>query len=480
VVVIKKIKDMRATDVFNHKDGYRAGYAEFYTKIENMGRTATFYLYQLNKPEEHKLLEQDARKHYLTLLSCFIEDYYCFLEKDKELGIEPKAEAPLHLFTELSRMHFVASYTELHEQREHLLKHATDDKEIPITILTICPSLCAHEFWHDPLQNTPIMKFTQSQVIQFLIWLTTAITYMPIEEEAVEELRKLVQTLFTRNSVFLCQTCTADTLNVPEYRAEQSVKNQYSVNRAYIKFCSIYFNQLLRRLYYFDRLTGIVQPLPDDTHADVIAHWIKTTVCPVLGVEGFEDCYAHACEQVFTFAGDVEWFQYKYPERPSVHGPVLDCVRPALFRQYTGLSRVSLEPVLSAVYQSDIQGACSRRFILLAVDQYMRTCFGAHWYNATVVENTAIEKSQIQLIKTPCPCLIDILGHGYWVYTKNTRVYPTTHIYHSLSVWLQQLKEDYNCKLFHLSLSEIVDEVEHLIDSRDNSSAPAYQKLRKL
>jgi hypothetical protein len=296
--------------------------------------------------------------------------------------------------------------------------------------------------------------YSQNDIFDTVLFLTERIDELTCDEETIEEFRTFVYALYTRNGALFCEATTADTLDMPNMRTPTTVKHLFVPNQDYMMFCTIYFNHLLRRLYYYDKLKenmGSVE-LPSGS-VQRCKEWVKTSVLDSLGTEGFEDAYSSACEQCYHFPGDTQWFQYRYPARQPVTGPVLDCIRPVFAKRYFSDDRVTKDPILAAVDRCDHQGQCSRVFVLVALDQYMKTHYNASWRDAVVIDNEGIELSQFKLVKANAPCLLQLLSR-YWVYDQ-ARIYPCDNIYSAITTWMYILREKYNAALFGVSLATL-------------------------
>jgi len=426
-------------------DDHRRGHLLMYQKLRQVA-AKLYILLQSDHLQQRDLNEmQRFHDNYLT---CFVQDYP-IISTHYRLGTKGGSLA-MHIFMELSRAHWLLSYKKLADEKHTILNSAAVLDNVPMQLFSL--SNCASEFWQST-DKLSIFKYGQREVIDALLMMTRRINEMPFQEDTLDDFRKLVHILYTRNSVFCCQTCSLAALNVEEMRDELP-DGQYVANRDYINLCSIYFNCLFRRLYYFDKLSDNIEVvvLPDDS-AECIEHWVEADICHSLGTEGIEDTYAMACDRSFDFPGDEEWFKYKYPARPSEKGPILDCIRPVQAKMYFSAGMITKDPILAAAhgFRADHQGVSARLFVLMAVDQWFRSVYGAQWLNAVLINNSDIEISDVKLRKCKFPCLLQVLT-GFWVYSRG-KIYPTNNIYQTVYMWFYILQRDYSGKLLQIDLS---------------------------
>jgi hypothetical protein len=302
-----------------------------------------------------------------------------------------------------------------------------------------------------------------------LLLLTRRIVEMPFEQTAIMDFRQILLSLYTRNCVFFCQTCSSAALNVEDMRVLHP-NGEFMFNRDYAMFCTIYFNQLFRRIHYYDTLKSKIFRVTTRNTED-IQDWVKYDICEFLGVEGVEDTYAQACDGSFNFPGDEEWFKYKYVERAIERGPILNYVRPAQAQIYFSPNVISQDPILAATqgFREDREGICARMFVLMAIDQRFRSVYGLYWLNAILIKNNKIEHSRNQLLKSPFPCLVQVLC-GFWVYSRG-KIYPTNNIYETIYTWFYILRKEYNSTILKIDLTQ---QINSLLDNNSDGET-AFQ-----
>jgi len=176
-----------------------------------------------------------------------------------------------------------------------------------------------------------------------------------------------------------------------------------------------------------------------------------------IGSENFEEDYAKACEEGYSFPGDLEWFRFRFTDIPPQTGPMLDCFRKDLAKQFYTNYRVSQEVVMSAAQQSSHSGHASRIFIFNLFDQYMRIHYKIPWKDAVLITNSALSKSENEkklFSKKSAPLLVQVFSK-FWVY-YDKKVYMTDDIYEAISYWMYLLKVNCGGKLFGVDLNELI------------------------
>ena len=432
----------------------RTSSRQVYTNINNISKYLTEILNTLDN--NHNL--SDIQRFYDNYLECFVEDYHT-LGKHEAIG-NKRGSTAMHIFVELSRACFILKYRQLMKEKQMVINHVEQTDQL---LVVFSLKKCKSDFWYSD-NDKNIFVYNQDEIIDLLLLLTKRIVEMPYNQSTLSDFKRIILALFTRNSVFFCQTCSETALNVEDMRSKYS-DNEYIFNRDYAMFCTIYFNQLFRRLHYYKQIEkNINNPL--DIDCTSVKQWVRSELCDALGVEGVEDTYALACDQTYDYPGDDEWFKYKFVERAAEKGSILDCIRPAQAQLYFSPNVISLDPILNAAdgFRADQQGVMARLFVLMAVDQRFRSVYGIPWLQCVLVKNHQIEYSRIKLQKHHFPCLVQVLC-GFWVYTKG-QFYPTNNIYKTIYTWFYILRRDYNCKLLRIDLSE---QTKKLLDSPEQN-----------
>jgi hypothetical protein len=436
-------KTYSAHDITTHVRGERYMLVELHRTLNSWGKTNARVLKALPKP---LVTVNDLNVLHAKWLEQMIVDYYYFGSM-RTFGNIRTCPA-VQIFTELSRTHFILMYPHIVQENEQVAKSGeyTDDLLISFR-LELCNFMGEDSNW-----KTPVMMYTQQDVMNALLMLTEKLDQLPMA--AVDELKHVLRVLYTRNSVFLCETSTEQILNVPNMRtAENNMPN-----RDYLTFCTIYFHAIQRRIFYYehvqksDRLPAEV----DEAMVERVRLWVADVV-DSLGQEGFEDCYAKACEEAYNFPGDREWFKYRYPNLPAQTGPILDCFRKKYAERYYMDYRASKDSVLGVIDQASHSGSAARIFVLNAVDQYMKTQFSIPWRDGLVIDNNALEGNQVKLYRSKAPYLLQVFSR-HWVYDK-AAVYPCDSLYQSLAIWMYLLKYRYRSTVFGVSLDRLVKKI---------------------
>ena len=389
------------------------------------------------------------QRFYERYTAYFIEDYIV-LSKMYRQGTKCGSIA-MHIFVELSRAHWVLTYKTLYDEKQAILDNV-EFEQTPMQLFSF--SNCLSEFWRTD-DTTPIFKFGQAEIIQAVLMLTRRVNEMPYETNTMNDFRLLAHILYTRNCIFFCQTCTLSSLNM-EGMYDTIADGQYVANRNYYMLCTIYFNCLMRRLYYYDNIVKKTIDIGDCTQ---IENWIENDVCQLMGVEGIEDVYALVCDKVFEYPGDASWFYYKYPSLPQTKSKVLDCIRPEQAKLYLGANILTKDPIIAATkgFRPDRRGLSSRMFVLYAIDQWFRATYAVRWLNAVRIDNDKIEQCGDKMRLNKFPCLLQLIS-GYWVYSHGV-VYPTNNIYQTVYTWFYILRRDYDSKLLRIDLSTQINKL---------------------
>jgi len=392
----------------------------------------------------------DLKEIHAKWLTSFIVDYPVWGEM-KVFGNIRTCPA-VQMFTELSRTHFIIMYPKIRQENDTVAQNGeyTNDAFIISYRMDMC------EYLEGPWTR-PIMMYKQEDIMNALLMLTEKIDQLPMD--AIEEVKKTLEVLYTRNSVFLCESSNTDILNVEGMRTPLpgAEDDSYIIpSRHYITFCTIYFHAIQRRIFFYEQINKRYdKKIPQDV-IDRIQHWIVELV-DALGAEGFEDCHAKASEEAYNFPGDREWFKYRYPDLPAQTGAILDCFRKEYAKRYFTEYRVSKESVLGAVNQTSHMGHAARIFVLNAVDQYMKTQFNFPWRDGIVIDNDAIEGAQVQLFRNKTPYLLQVFSR-YWVYDDAT-VYPCDNLYETLAIWMYILKHRYKSTVFSISIDRLISKI---------------------
>lgn len=438
---------MDAETIFGDPRGHRIMFRDFYLKMNEWGNRNKRFLTNLSVVPA--CLDEIKRLH-AEWLDSLISDYYSVWGQMRTFG-NIRASPAVHIFTELSRSHFLIMYQQLLRENEWTVKEGRPNPE---HLISFC--MQQTEYFETTVRmedwERPIMMYTQRQVMDLLLLLTEKLDQLPYAAE--KELERILEALYTRNSVFLCETTTKEVLNV-EGMTTTAEGGCHHPNRHYLTFCTIYFHAIQRRLHHLHQIRRLELTLPEGTELRV-EKWVQE-LTEALGPEGFDDCYSKACEEAYNFPGDREWFKYRYPDQPAQTGPILDCFRKDFAKRYFTEYRITKESVLAAVNQTSHTGQCARIYVLNAVDQYMKTHLKVPWRDGLVIENGVIESSQVKLYRSQAPYFLQLFSR-YWVY-DDSAVYPCDDIYKSLGIWLYLCKTRYKSSVFGISIAPLIDRI---------------------
>lgn len=433
-----------AHEILTDPRGPRHMYLLLHRSLKNWGTNTTRLLRAL--PQKLATVH-DLEQIHAQWLKALIVDYALYGEM-KTYGNIRTCPA-VQIFTELSRTHFILMYETIVRENDIVAQTGEyDDKFLISFRMDMCDYMDGGDRW-----KRPIMMYRQQDVMDTLLMLSEKIDQLPYA--AVPEVRRVLDVLYTRNSVFLCETSTEEILNVNGMRT--SVPDLGLVpSRHYLTFCTIYFHAIQRRLFYLDNIKHGPRRNIDASVIERVRQWIVDLV-DGLGPEGFEDCYSKACEEAYNFPGDREWFRYRYPDLPAQTGAILDCFRKDHAKRYFTEYRVSKESVLGAVNQTSHTGHTARIFILNAIDQYMKTQFGVPWRDGLVIDNNALEGAQIKLFRSKAPYFLQLFSR-YWVYDRAV-IYPCDSIYESLANWLYIIKVRHHSSIFGVSVERLISKI---------------------
>lgn len=399
------------------------------------------------------------------------------LNEIKRYGEELRVNVNAAIFAEVSRIHFVLHYEQLNKEQSTLLDRKFGPLEEDHRAMTTLFSMASTKasFWTSiPLGDTlkwetPIMKYSQQEVVTLVMTLCDILNdlgsiasndiTLPYEDSAQDYL-ELVTALMTRNAVFLSQKAfPGDTLNVEDMRQEVR-EGYYSVNTDYLVWCSIYFGQLLRRIYYWENLReNLMEQKPPVTkrHIERCKKFVAK-VANQMSEDAYEDCYLGTCEESYDVPGDEEWFAYRFPSKQSARGNILYDLRPDLNKRYWKAAHVTVSTILnsSLMDQPRYYGHTSYLFVLNVMNSYFKTRNIA-WRNACVVDNGGIEMSSWKLSRPQCPIILQVFSR-YWVY-NDAEYYPTDNIYETLAMWFVLLRDEYDSCLFGTDMTDIIKQI---------------------
>ena len=368
-----------------------------------------------------------------------------------------RASVAMHIFVELMRSRFVCMYKTVALESAAILakeKPATDW----LTYSLGQTNHLGHTLVPFPDWETPIFKYTQTKIVNALLLLTEKIDQVPID--AMDEVRRVIDVLYTRCAVLFCEATTTDVLDFATFRQSTtpSLKEAgetaqlFRPNRDFLAFVTIYFNVLMRRVYYGKLMNIITLEINDE----YMKRLIEQDICGVMDDDTFEEMYAKSSDEGYVFPGDREWFLYRHPDEDPQVGTVLDiCMRYAYRQRYFTEYRISKDVVLAAVDQNTHQGHCARIFVFDVLQNYIQ---GFPWKETCVIPNDALEGSQVQLTRGYAPYMIQSFSR-YYAYFDGV-FYSAKSFYGTLAAWFYLLRKHFGGQLFEShDLKELTDYV---------------------
>ncbi len=386
----------------------------------------------IKKPEEEEREIDPAQLELLISKMTFEEDSHII-----------RHTLSADIFIELSRTHFLIMHRTIIEESDQVLQSGNvGGLKVVWWSMNNTVHLGSRSSKLDC--KLPIMSYKQSDIMNALLMLTEVIDQLPIE--ALPEVKHVLLLLYTRNSVFFCDKVPVSILD--------SMKDAEGYpTRDYMTFCATYFHVVQRRIYYAENIKRHeIGKLT--THCK---KWFEIDACNNLGSDGFEDEYNKACEEAYQFPGDLEWFTYRYPDLSVQTGPILDCFRKELAKQYCTNYRVSKEVLIASLQLASHTGQCARLFFLNTIDQYMKVQFSIPWKDGIVVKNCDLEKTSGKLLRNGAPYIVQIFSR-FWVYQKG-EVYCSDDILQVFAYWLLVVKRDYGGKVFGTDLTKLINKV---------------------
>jgi hypothetical protein len=267
-----------------------------------------------------------------------------------------------HVFFGLSRLWYCMQYEALMTQQRSLLTgKSTADEAADIVYCAAHikeRALIEHGVWPTELRATPFLSYTQSQVKATIMSITETFADLP----ACSELVRIIELLFTANSVFLCVAGSRALLDA-EYGYTDIGNDERQISRDYLCWSSVYFGQLLRRIYYL-RLIGPNKfaDRPPPAAVAQFKDWVKRAVIKMPD-DTFEDLHSKTVDECYTYPGDDLYLHYQWPDRTPARGEILAELRPNRSAQYQSESQLSKQSVMAE------DTHVTRMFIVGVLDQ---------------------------------------------------------------------------------------------------------------
>ena len=459
-----------------HRSIYKETYTELATRIRALSKYNKRLLARLSRGRPLNENRAKLQKLYNDWQATMVV-HGSLLNEAKRLNDGSRTTFNASIFGEISRLHFIIHFKQLQDEQERVLHEGrlpdVEERRDMLTLLALRDT--RSQLWMDaPLPDsidweTPIFKYSQSQVLAVVEWLCTVMhdvgslsddVYVLEHEDSALDFLQLFRVLLTRNAVFLIQRALpAETLDLEDMRREcKKNPGLFSVNSEYVLWCSCYFGAIIRRIYYWEALReNTIPPSPEFTISEEMVERCRQFIREVaegFSTDAYEECYVDSCSESYTIPGDMEWFLYKFPTKQKGIGTILYEVRPEMNKRYQKEKHVSVSTVLtsSTLTLPRYFMRTSQLFVLNALDTYLRT-YNIQWRDACVVANDGIELSHWKLTHPTCPVILQVFSR-YWVYSRAEYI-PTDDIYMAISLWFRILHLDYDDHLFSVSLTEV-------------------------
>lgn len=412
-------------EVLNHPGGWRYGYYELHTKLLDWAQKNQELLNASELTDPQRIELKRLHAHWLEYL---IMDYQTWAQvRETEDAIKTLPTVSLVIFAELSRSHYLIVRESLQQDLEESqsMFGVFGENQYTYTL--------AKTTFFTPVSNLdwnkPVLKYTMQEVVYALLMLTEQLNHLPFA--ALQETQGLLEFLYTRHSMFVCQKQPAEVLDVVYFVADGQP------NRDYLMFASIYFHAVQRRLFYSKLIPTRHVAAQPEALARCEAWFEKEVLHPMSG-ETFDTLYAAACEESYVFPGDKEWFTYRHPDRPNHQlSSVLECFRGDIVRKFASEYRLSKETIFSQLNQNTHTGYCAKIFGLHAIENYVKNHIASdlEWKEAVTITNEMIEGNDTRLMREmETPYFLQMFSHFY--------VYHVSHIYisdnfcESFVIWL--------------------------------------------
>lgn len=440
-----------AAEILQHPMGYREGIKFYHTVIGALAKRNMQLLLALTQDKQI----ESVSERFSEWLEQYIVDYPTWGQIRKET----KRSIASYMFCEILRLRFISQFTNIKEETRALT--GKTEAEVNKEDYTILWSTRFTEFFAASEPDTPVFRYTQSQVMDALLYITKELNNIP--HTAYHELKKFVEILFTRCGVFFCDTCGPDVLDVVNMvstrRESGGEEVQLSPNYDFLMFCTIYFYAVSRRLFYFELVPKRFPPFNIITPQQILhcKEWIEVDLCSNMGSDVFEKTYNEAVEASYQFSGDFEWFKYRNPDQQALTGPILDCFREEQSKEYYLQYRISKETALSQINMHSHLGHTARLFVFTVIDQYFQNQYDMSWRDLVVVDINNFTTKQDVIMRDYVPYMVQMFSR-HTCYVKG-ELYVCDDFYENLTMWFYFLKTLYDSKLFSTPIDATVDRI---------------------
>lgn len=331
-----------------------------------------------------------------------------------------------------------------------------------------------------------IVDYKQSECVMLTFFLTQQLDQL--RQECLDEFEAVFYALWYRVGMLIQKTWPNNSsecvLDEPSFSQALTGKDTRVCNRDFFTFISFYFGEIMYRFHYYRSMKpfamNATMPLPPGLKESV-AHWLKNIVSE-MPEEAFSDMYGEICNVAYNFAGDSNWFRYKWPFKVYNVSIAIMELRPHLYRRYHSEDRTTKERCLATVNDNYL----SRLFLLKAVQVYIHTKSGGNhidWHGRTVIRSQEIVACTYELMANECPLLVQVMS-SFWAYDQK-HVFITDSLYESIGVVLLLLRKSYEDCFFGHSLTFFIDQAlervsqQNLLedDQEDSELDFAYQLI---
>lgn len=408
------------------------------------------------------------------------------------------------IFPQLCRMWYLIHYGELVQQRKQC-EQQQRPADAPILTTQWSLSHTTEEFWRGewtrlwpradneafvrariknknatrppgmtPLWNRPVITYTQYEVYQAVMLMTEEFHDYPCCNETL----RMIMILFTRVATFFCQAAPGRIFDKRDMRKQ--VHPDYDgwvPNRKFIMWCNIYFNELLRRVFYLKLMASkrmlrtqhpVLRQHLDNTLIARVCAWTHDTL-ERIGEEEFEDLFVRAANEHYTFMGDDAFIRYSHSEGSVSRGDTLMELRPGRQgHRYHSDEQISFDLIMAKAKQGESH--LDRIILLMAIDNYFGAK-GLSWRDLVVIDQCDIEQSVYQLKYCPVPMLIYVYSRP-WVYFQK-RVLMCEDIYETLAAWFLLVHYCCDNQVFQSHIGETIETI-FTFEIPEYIRAPAY------
>lgn len=410
-------------------------YFEMSKVLYKMGEFTTQWIEKIFHPKDDGLVEpQDLRKlkHYYETWNAYLIENFDFLMKVKMLPVGPDSTPTVphctgfQIFMEICRLKIIIYKDDLYEFAEWRFEHHQNFQ----ASLGIVGSFVPPE--------VPVWLYTQSEISKVLFSLPIIINQLVISEELIQ----FLTIVDLRISSFFVQTFPGDILDVDSRRIEVNKRNPHldtednkrcTINREFWIFTSNYLTTVIRKRIFFDELIPKRQ-LNDDIETyvpsgstDRLKDWMMVLSRGL--EENYEEVFANACKEAFSFPGDTWWFTYKYPHLQVSPENVLVTIRKDMHKEFFKESSVSYEVALNqtSTHFSSVV------YIINLLDRYFKIFKCLEWKDGFVIFNDDVVDNFEKLANSRDPFLVQFFS-SFWVYWGGN-VVQVDDIYLAICLW---------------------------------------------